>query len=93
MHMFKVRAWLAVLLGLVLLAPACGGEVTEDAGEASVATTADATDVAAAAAVLVVVAVCRHFVRCAVVHLSFSSSPQSCRRVRICRCGRDFYYV
>ena len=33
MHMFNVRAWLAVLLGLVLLASACGGEVTDDAGE------------------------------------------------------------
>ena len=40
--MFKVRAWLAVLLGLTLLATACGGEVTEDAGEDSVATTDDA---------------------------------------------------
>ncbi|HAB58658.1 MAG TPA: hypothetical protein DCE75_11470, partial [Acidimicrobiaceae bacterium] len=28
-----MRAWLAVLLGLVLLASACGGEVTEDAGD------------------------------------------------------------
>ena len=35
MHMFKVRAWLAVLLGLTLLATACGGEVTDDAGEDS----------------------------------------------------------
>ena len=42
MHMSKVRAWLAVLLGLTLLATACGGEVTEDAGEDSVATTDDA---------------------------------------------------
>lgn len=45
MHMFKVRAWLAVLLGLTLLATACGGEVTDDAGEDS-GTTAGSDDTA-----------------------------------------------